>query len=259
MIRRTEPEISYQPPLKPTLGRTVPFMPAQAGIDDFGRIDPQAVDGRNKPGHDGKRTPMGHSQAPVVSLQALRRTVQLVVLLNLAYFGIEFAAARATGSVSLFADSIDFLEDGSVNFLVIVAIGWTARSRGRVGIALAGILLVPAIATLWTAWGKLALPVAPDAALLALTGAGALAVNLVCAFMLARYRHHRGSLTTAAFLSARNDVLANIAIIAAGLATAHLWHSAWPDLIVGLGIAGLNARAAGEVWQAAQQERRAGA
>ena len=113
------------------------------------------------------------------------------------------------------------------------------------------------MATLWTAWGKLALPVAPDAALLALTGAGALAVNLVCALMLARYRHHRGSLTKAAFLSARNDVLANIAIIAAGLATAHLWHSAWPDLIVGLGIAGLNARAAGEVWQAARQERRA--
>jgi Co/Zn/Cd efflux system component len=189
--------------------------------------------------------------------QALRRTVRLVALLNLAYFGIEFAVARAIGSVSLFADSIDFLEDASISLLVIVAIGWTARSRGWVGMALAGVLLVPAIATVWTAWEKLALPVAPDAAPLALTGAGALAVNLICALMLARYRHHRGSLTMAAFLSARNDVLANIAIVAAGLATAHLWHSAWPDLIVGLGIAGMNARAAGEVWQAARQERRA--
>ncbi len=36
----------------------VPVMPAQAGIHYFGRIDPQAVDGRNKPGHDGKRTPI---------------------------------------------------------------------------------------------------------------------------------------------------------------------------------------------------------
>jgi len=115
---------------------------------------------------------------------------------------------------------------------------------------------VPAVATLWTAWGKLALPVAPNAALLALTGAGALAVNLACAVVLARYRHHRGSLTKAAFLSARDDVVANIAIVAAGLTTAHLWHSAWPDWIVGLGIAGLNARGAGEVWQAARQERR---
>jgi len=71
--------------------------------------------------------------------------------------------------------------------------------------------------------------------------------------MLARYRHHGGSLTRAAFLSARNDALANVAIIGAGLATA-LRPSAWPDLIVGLGIAVLNADAAREVWQAARQE-----
>ena len=50
---------------------------------------------------------------------ALRRTVRLVVLLNIAYFGIEFAVAVAIGSVSLFADSIDFLEDSSINFLII--------------------------------------------------------------------------------------------------------------------------------------------
>src|SRR5208337_441978 len=92
----------------------------------------------------------------------LRRVVRLVAVLNLAYFGIEFAVAQAIGSVSLFADSIDFLEDASVNFLIVVAIAWTARNRGRVGMAFAGILLVPALATLWTAWGKFDLSVAPD-------------------------------------------------------------------------------------------------
>jgi hypothetical protein len=53
------------------------------------------------------------------------------------------------------------------------------------------------------------------------TGAGAMAVNLTGARMLARYRTHGGSLTRAAFLSARNDVLANTAIIGAGLVTAY--------------------------------------
>jgi Co/Zn/Cd efflux system component len=75
--------------------------------------------------------------------------------------------------------------------------------------------------------------------------------------MLARYRAHGGSLTRAAFLSARNDALANGAIIAAGLLTAYQWPSAWPDLIVGLGIAVLNADAAREVWTAAREEHRA--
>jgi Co/Zn/Cd efflux system component len=44
---------------------------------------------------------------------ALRRIVRLVALLNLSYFGVEFAVALAIGSVSLFANSIDFLEDAS--------------------------------------------------------------------------------------------------------------------------------------------------
>ena len=89
---------------------------------------------------------------------------------------------------------------------------------------------------------------------LSLAGAGALAANLSCAYMLARHRAHGGSLTRAAFLSARNDALANVAIIAAGLVTAFLWRSAWPDLIVGLGIAAMNADAAREVWTAARAE-----
>ena len=186
----------------------------------------------------------------------LRRTVILVAALNLAYFGIEFAVGLAIGSVSLFADSVDFLEDASVNLLIALALGWGTRSRARLGMLLALVLLAPAMAGLWTAWQKL-MTLAPPAALpLTLTGLGALAVNLSCALLLARFRDHRGSLTRAAFLSARNDAFANVAIIAAGAVTAYLWRSAWPDLIVGAGIAIMNADAAREVWQAAHEEHR---
>jgi Co/Zn/Cd efflux system component len=182
--------------------------------------------------------------------------VRLVAALNLSYFGVEFAVALLIGSVALFADSVDFLEDASVNLLIFAALGWSAVRRARVGMALAGILLVPGLATLWTAWEKLNMPIAPNPAFLTLTGAGAVAINFACAYMLAHYRTHGGSLTRAAFLSARNDVIANIAIIAAGLVTAFIWASAWPDLIVGLAIAAINADAAKEVWDAARQEHR---
>ena len=190
---------------------------------------------------------------------ALRRTVIIVALLNLAYFGVEFAVALSIGSVSLFADSVDLLEDASVNLLIVVALAWSARNRARVGMGLALLLLAPGIATLWTAWDKFMVPIAPQPLPLTLAGLGALAINLSCAFMLERFRKHSGSLTKAAFLSARNDALANIAIIAASIATAFVWHSAWPDLIVGLGIAAMNADAAREVWTAAIEEHRAAA
>lgn len=184
----------------------------------------------------------------------LRRAVMAVAILNLGYFGVEFAVALTIGSVSLLADSVDFLEDASVNLLILLGLAWSARDRARLGMLLAVLLLAPGLATLWMAWRKFNLPIAPNPMSLSLTALGALAVNLLCATLLARYRSHGGSLTKAAFLSARNDALANVGIVAAGVVTAFVWRSAWPDLIVGLSIALLNADAAREVWQAARRE-----
>ena len=183
----------------------------------------------------------------------LRRVVIAVAVLNAAYFGVEFSVALAIGSVSLFADSVDFLEDAAVNLLIAMALGWSLAARARLGMALAGVLLIPGIATLITAWEKFMAPLPPAPIPLSVTGVGAFGVNLGCAFMLASVRTHGGSLTRAAFLSARNDVLANIAIVVAGIVTAYT-RSGWPDLVVGLGIAVLNAGAAREVWSAAREE-----
>jgi Co/Zn/Cd efflux system component len=183
----------------------------------------------------------------------LRRVVMLVALLNASYFGFEFAIAQSIGSVSLFADSVDLLEDASLNILIAVALGWSDRNRARLGMALACILLVPSVATLWAAWVKIHTHLPPAPLSLTLTGVGALAVNLFCALVLVRYRKHSGSLTRAAFLSSRNDVLANLAIILSGFITAYT-HSGWTDIVVGLGIAGLNADAMVQVWRAARVE-----
>ena len=187
----------------------------------------------------------------------VRRAVLAVAALNLGYFGIEFTVALSIGSVALFADSVDFLEDASVNILIALALRWNATRRAQLGKVLALILLAPALAGLWTAGEKFFTPSVPAALPLTITGLGALIVNLGCALILARVRHHQGSLTKAAFLSARNDAFANIAIILAGLATASLWSSIWPDLIVGVGIAIMNADAAREVWEAAHEEHKA--
>ncbi len=185
----------------------------------------------------------------------LRTTLWIVVGLNIAFFIAEFSVALAIGSVSLFADSADFVEDATMNLLVLVAVGLSPLVRARMGFALAGVLLLPAVAFVVTLVHKLtgASPVVPEAAPFALTGLAALAVNTACALLLARVRHAGGSLTRAAFLSARNDMFANIAIMAAAGVTA-VWPSIWPDIVVGLGIAALNADAAKEIWEAARSE-----
>lgn len=197
---------------------------------------------------------MSEAHAPGRTISpALKRALWAVIALNLGYFFVEFGVAKAIGSVSLFADSIDFLEDSSVNLLVLLGLGLAASFRRLLGMGLAGVLLVPTAAALLTAWQKFQAPVAPDAVLLTLTGTGALLVNAICAVILARVQHTGGSLTRAAYLSARNDVAANLAIIVAGLLTQALG-SIWPDIVAGLGIAAMNADAAREVFEAAQGE-----
>ncbi len=185
---------------------------------------------------------------------SLARAVLVVAVLNLAYFGVEFAVALRIESASLLADAVDFLEDAAVNVLILLGLGWSAARRALLGQLLALILLAPAVAFLWTLWRKIGAPVAPAPDLLSLTGLGALAINLFCAFLLARHRRHAGSLAKAAFLSARNDAVANVAIIGAAGATV-LTRSIWPDLVVGGAIAWMNIDAAREVLAAARGEK----
>ena len=187
---------------------------------------------------------------------ALRRTALIVALLNLAYFSVEIAASNRIGSVALYADSADFLEDAAVNILIVVALGWTLAARARLGFVMAGIALLPGLAALWTAYGKLAgHGGVPDAYILGWVAAGAFVVNVGCAMLLMRHRETGGSLGKAAWLCARNDALANVAILLAAFATLRS-PTIWPDLIVGAGIFLLNLDAAGDVLKAARDERR---
>lgn len=183
----------------------------------------------------------------------LRQAVLAVAGLNFTWFWVEVAVALAIGSVALFADSVDFLEDTSINLLIALALGWGARHRAVAGKVMAGILLVPAAAASWQAVAKWGAPVPPDVGWLVVTAGSAALVNGFCAWLLTRVRTDGGSLSRAAYLSARNDVLVNLAIIAMGVLT--LWTgSGWPDLVLGLGIVAIGIHAAAEVWELASEE-----
>ena len=61
----------------------------------------------------------------------------LVAILNLAYIGVEFIVARLIGSVSLFADIVEFLEARATNLLIFVAAVWSPWRKSYVGSVLA--------------------------------------------------------------------------------------------------------------------------
>lgn len=187
------------------------------------------------------------------STRAVRGVVLTVAALNAAYFVVELIVALSVRSVALLADSVDFLQDASINLLIALALGWTLIARARLGRVLAVVIVVPAIVAAVEAVSKAFDPEPPAALPLIAVASGGALVNLLCAVLLARHRGAGGSLVSAAWLVARNDVIINIAIVLMGLITL-LVVSGWPDIALGVLILALNASAAAKVWRAAHDE-----
>ena len=121
----------------------------------------------------------------------LRKTVLLVANLNLFYFVVEYYFGQLYDSVALIGDSVDFLEDASINILIAFAIGWSLKKRRYTSYALALLLLVPGIAFLWNAIHQFLSPEVPEGRGMGIVGFGALLVNTTCALLIARHRKKR--------------------------------------------------------------------
>ena len=186
-------------------------------------------------------------------IDSFKKAVFFVAILNLLYFFVEFIVALNIRSVSLLADSIDFIEDASINFLIFFAVSLTTAKKARISILLSIIMLLPGITALWAIWQQIIHQEPPAPVELSTVAFGALIINCLCTLILMKFRNYSGSLTKAAFLSARNDALANIAIIFTGIITI-LYPSIWPDILVGLFIAYIRAESALVIYKNATKE-----
>ena len=114
-------------------------------------------------------------------------------------------------------------------------------------------MLLPGITALWATWQQILYNEPTEPIELSVVAFGALILNCFCTYILMRFRNYSGSLTRAAFLSARNDVIANIAIIIAGVIT-YFYLSIWPDILVGLFICYIRTESAIEIYIKARNE-----
>lgn len=182
------------------------------------------------------------------------RAILIVALLNFSYFFVEFFIALDITSVSLFADSIDFLEDAFTNFIILFGLYLSLQNRIKLGYLLIGMIFIPSIFTLIFAINQFLNPVLTDGVLLSSYAFGALVINIFCAFLIAKFKKANNSLLLTAFYSARNDALANIAMIIAGVITIYTT-SHYPDLIVGILIFLLNLDASKAIYEQIKKER----
>jgi Co/Zn/Cd efflux system component len=116
---------------------------------------------------------------------------------------------------------------------------------------LAALLMVPVVSVAFSVAQEINNPSVPSGTGISFVATGALAINFTCSLLLAKFRKEDQNLVMAAYLSARNDAITNISIIAVGILTIFCPSSVF-DIAVGVGIGVLNSNSALKVWRSAK-------
>lgn len=183
---------------------------------------------------------------------AYRRALQLVAALNLGMGLLEMSGGFFGLSNALKADALDFIGDGFITLLALVAISRGPRWRARAALLQGIFLAALAVGVVGAAIYRVVETRTPEAEVMGLLGFLALGTNVAAALVLLRHREGDASVR-AVWLFSRNDALGNVVVIAAG-ALVHWFASGWPDIVAALLIAGLFLTSAKEIIRSARKE-----
>lgn len=163
---------------------------------------------------------------------AYRRVLWIVVLLNVGYGIVELGGGFLSDSQALKADALDFLGDGLITLLGIIAIGWGLAWRARAALLQGIFLAILGASVLINTLLRLQGGYEPEAELMGLFGFVALGINIASTLVLLPHRSGDANVRSV-WLFSRNDSIGNLAVVvAAGIVA---WSGTeWPDVVVAL-------------------------
>ena len=183
-----------------------------------------------------------------------RAVLWIVLAINAAMFLIEIIAGLAAGSAALQADALDFFADaanyGISLFVLGLGLHWRARAALLKGASM-GLFGLWVIANI--VWHMLTGTV-PSWSTMGVVGIAALGANLVCLALLYAWRKGDANMRSV-WICSRNDVLANIAVLAAAIGVFGTGMG-WPDIIVAAVMAVLALQGAVTIIRQARDEVR---
>jgi cation diffusion facilitator family transporter len=168
---------------------------------------------------------------------AYKRALWIVVLLNVGYGVVEIFGSFLAGSQALQADSLDFIGDGLISFLGLIAVGWGLAARAKAAL-LQGIFLgLLGVGVIISTLYRVFVEYEPQTMLMAGFAIVAAIVNILAAVVLIPHRKGDANVR-AVWLFSRNDAIGNLAVVAAA-GLVWLFASPWPDLVVAFAVAAL--------------------
>jgi cation diffusion facilitator family transporter len=185
-----------------------------------------------------------------------RMILWLVLIINLIMFFVEGISGWLAQSNALMADALDMLGDAAIYGFSLFVIQRKPVWRTRAGILKGLIMSIFALGILGSTINRVYYQTTPDASTMCIIGGLALAANLICAFLLLRFKNDDVNMRSA-WLCSRNDVIANLGVLTA--AAGVTWTgSQWPDLAVGVIIAMLILQSSFGIFKDASVELNAG-
>lgn len=183
---------------------------------------------------------------------AYKRALWIVVLLNVGYGIIEIGGSILSGSQALQADSLDFIGDGLISFLGLIAVGWGLVARAKAALLQGVFLALLGFGVIGSTAYRVFVEHEPQTMLMAGFAFVAFIVNVLAAVVLIPHRKGDANMR-AVWLFSRNDAIGNLAVVAAA---ALVWwlNNPWPDLLVAFAVAGLFLQSAWSIIRDARQD-----
>ncbi len=191
------------------------------------------------------------SSTPVVD-KTYRKILWFALIVNAAMFIIELIAGALGQSLALTADAMDFFSDAANYAITLVVLGMSLTVRSKAALFKGVCMGLVGLYVLYASVSHIIEGTVPRAEVMGIIGFLALITNVVVALLL--FRHRDGDANRQSiWICSRNDAIANIAVMMAG---AGVWASktGWPDILIGLGIAGLGLWGAGQIIKKSLQE-----
>lgn len=168
---------------------------------------------------------------------AYKRALWIVVLLNVGYGVIEIFGSFLSGSQALQADALDFVGDGLISFLGLIAVGWGPAARAKAALLQGVFLGLLGLGVIGSTLYRVFVEHEPETLLMGGFAVVAFIVNVAAALVLLPHRKGDANMR-AVWLFSRNDAIGNLAVVVAAVLVWAL-SSSWPDLLVAFAVAGL--------------------
>jgi len=184
-----------------------------------------------------------------------RKILWFALIVNGAMFLVEIIAGALGQSLALTADAMDFFSDAANYAITLIVLGLSLSVRSKAALFKGICMGLVGLYVLYSSVSHIIEGTVPHAEVMGLIGFLALITNVVVAVLL--YRHRDGDANRQSiWICSRNDAIANIAVMMAG---AGVWVSqtGWPDIFIGLGIAGLGLWGAGQIIRKSLKEMEA--